>query len=74
MYVPISPVPSLRSLTDCRQTGTDEIISIAHGWGSHETVPLKISAYSNEQLSNINFLTGGVGDGTSERLHFKHRL
>ena len=37
---------------------------MAHGWGSPEAVPLKLSSYSNEQLSNINFLLGGVGDGT----------
>jgi hypothetical protein len=29
---------------------------MAHGWGSHEDVPLSVSSYSDEQLSNINFL------------------
>ena len=43
--------------------GTDGIMSFAHGWDSHEAVPLKPSSYSDEQLSNINFLFGGVGDG-----------
>ena len=44
--------------------GTDEILSMAHGWGTHEDVPLAIKSYSDEQLSNINILIGGVGDGT----------
>ena len=43
---------------------TDKIMSIAHGWSTFEDVPLNISSYSDEQLSNINILIGGVGDGT----------
>ena len=36
---------------------------MAHGWGSPETIPLKLSSYSGKQLSNIDFLIAGVGDG-----------
>jgi hypothetical protein len=46
-------------------------MSMAHGWGSFEAVPLKISTYSDKQLSNISFLLGGVGDGTRDTLCFK---
>lgn len=56
-------VPALRFLTVRRQIGTDEIMSMAHGWGSFEPVPLKLPSYSDEQLSNVNFLLAGVGDG-----------
>ena len=56
-------LPDSLFLTVCRQMGTDKIMSIAHGWGTFEDVPLNISSYSDEQLSNIDFLIGGVGDG-----------
>jgi len=38
-------------------------MSMAHGWGSFEAVPLKLPSYSDEQLSNISFLLAGIGDG-----------
>ena len=60
---PSLPVPALPFLTVRRQIGTDEVMSLAHGWGSYETVPLKLPSYSDEQLSNINFLLAGIGDG-----------
>jgi len=60
---PALPVSDLRLLTVCRQIGTDEIMSLTHGWGSYEPIPLKLASYSNEQLSNINFFLAGIGDG-----------
>ncbi|KAF9653241.1 hypothetical protein BDM02DRAFT_3125707 [Thelephora ganbajun] len=63
--IPSVPLTSVRRepSSEFFHTGTDNVMSLAHGWGSHETIPLRASSCSDQQLSNINFLFGGVGDG-----------
>ena len=70
-YTPVCPSLARAGFTSpdsLSQIGTDEMMSMAHGWGSYENLPLKISTYSDKQLSNINFLLGGGGDGTRDTL------
>ncbi|TCD63146.1 hypothetical protein EIP91_005905 [Steccherinum ochraceum] len=43
--------------------GHDEPMSIAEDWGQDRSEPLKIKSFSQQRLSNLSFLFGGVGDG-----------
>lgn len=47
-------------------------MSIIHDYGTEEKnpIPLKIQTFSDERLSNISFLFGGVGDGMTRLSSF----
>lgn len=39
-------------------------MSLFSDWGPESKYPLKIEQLSTDQLSNISFLFGGIGDGS----------
>ncbi|KAF6743653.1 hypothetical protein DFP72DRAFT_827356 [Ephemerocybe angulata] len=43
--------------------GTDDLMSLADGWGSDEPDPLPLKDFTSEQLGNLSFLIAGCGDG-----------
>ena len=51
------------------QLGMDDVISLFDNWGPlifpSEQSPLKLNQLPTSQLSNLSFLLGGVGDGTT---------
>lgn len=49
------------------QISHDDPMSIIHDYTTEEKnpIPLKIQSFSDERLSSLSFLFGGVGDGTS---------
>ncbi|RPD61780.1 hypothetical protein L226DRAFT_506692 [Lentinus tigrinus ALCF2SS1-7] len=42
--------------------GTDDLIDLTEGWGSEKSYPVKFEKLSSEQLGQVAFLFGGVGD------------
>ncbi|KAF5325654.1 hypothetical protein D9611_000806 [Ephemerocybe angulata] len=42
--------------------GTDDLMSLADGWGSDEPDPLPLKDFTSEQLGNLSFLIAGCGD------------
>ncbi|KZP20325.1 hypothetical protein FIBSPDRAFT_789699 [Athelia psychrophila] len=53
-----SPEPDLTY----HKWGTDDVISLFDGWGPNYDFPLEVKDLSEEELSKISFLFGGVGD------------
>ncbi|TBU53623.1 hypothetical protein BD310DRAFT_887493 [Dichomitus squalens] len=43
--------------------GHDQVIDLVHGWGPQDAYPLYLDRLPADQLSEVAFLFGGVGDG-----------
>lgn len=50
-------------LTISPKTGGDKVIDLTKGWGPRYPHPLNVDKLPDEELQNIAFLFGGVGDG-----------
>lgn len=55
------------------QVGMDDIINLFQGRGPQDQCPLDLSLMSKDDLSNLAFLFGGVGDGERVLLHTVQR-
>ena len=54
--------------------GQDDIIDLTRGWGPRDKYPLDLDTLPPNQLSEVAFLFGGVGDGENVYVTYRAQI